>query len=66
MAPYKLTLFSFLDAAGAEQSFTTPDAEAARAHAARHRLLVLRNTYEFVSSEPVADCTGARVVIAGN
>jgi hypothetical protein len=66
MAPYELTLFSFLDAAGAEQSFTTPDAEVARAHAARHRLLVLHNTYEFVSSKPVADFTGARAVIAGD
>jgi hypothetical protein len=66
MAPYQLTLFSFLDAAGAEQPFTTPDREAARAHAARHRLLVLRNTYDFVTSEPVADFTAAPAVIAGD
>jgi hypothetical protein len=65
MAPYKLTLFSFLDEAGVEQSFTTTDFEAARAHAARQRLVVLRNSYEFVSSEPVADFTGDPVVIAG-
>jgi hypothetical protein len=59
-------VFSFLDAAGAEQLFTTTDPEAARTHAARHRLLVLRNTYEFVQSEPVADFTGKEpIVIAG-
>jgi hypothetical protein len=64
MAPYELTLFSFLDEAGAEQTFTTTDPEVARAHAARHRLVVLRNSYEFVSSEPIADFTGDPVVIA--
>jgi hypothetical protein len=66
MAPFELTLFSFLDEAGVEQTFTTTDPEVARAHAARHRLVVLRNSYEFVSSEPVADFTGDPVVIAGN
>ena len=66
MAPYELTLFSFLDAAGVEQPFTTTDPDAARAHAARHGLVVLRNTYEFVQSAPVADFTGAPVVIAGD
>jgi hypothetical protein len=66
MAPYELTLFSFVDAAGAEQPFTTTDPEAARAHAARHGLLVLRNTYEFVTSEPAADFTAAPAVIPGN
>jgi hypothetical protein len=66
MAPYELVLFSFLDAAGVEQSFTTTDPEAARAHAARHRLLVLRNSYEFCNSEPAADFTGAPAVIAGD
>ncbi len=65
MAPLELTLFSFLDAAGAEQPFTTTDPDAARAHAARHGLLVLRNAYEFVQSEPVADFTGDPTVIAG-
>jgi hypothetical protein len=66
MAPFELTLFSFLDEAGVEQPFTTADPEVARAHAARHRLVVLRNSYEFVSSQPVADFTGDRVVIVGN
>jgi hypothetical protein len=66
MAPYELTLFSFLDEAGVEQSFTTTDPEVAHAHAARHRLVVLRNSYEFVSSQPVADFTGDTVVISGN
>jgi hypothetical protein len=66
MAPYELTLYSFLDAAGVEQPFTTADPEAARAHAARHRLLVLRNTYEFAHSQPAADFTGAPAVIAGD
>ena len=66
MAPFVLTLFSFLDAADVEQTFTTTDLEAAHAHAARHGLLVLRNTYEFVTSEPVADFTGAPAVIAGH
>jgi hypothetical protein len=65
-APYELTLFSFLDAAGVEQPFTTTDPEVARTHAARHGLLVLRNTYEFVTSEPVADFTGTPAVIAGD
>jgi hypothetical protein len=55
-----------LDAGGAEQPFTTTDSEAARAHAARERLVVLRNTYEFVQSEPVADYTGPPAVIAGD
>jgi hypothetical protein len=66
MAPFELSLFSFLDAAGVEQAFTTPDPEAAHAHAARHRLLVLHNTYEFVSSQPIADFTNGPTVIAGN
>jgi hypothetical protein len=66
MAPYELTLFSFLDSAGVEQSFTTADAETARQYAAQHGLLVLRNTYEFVTSEPVADFTSGITVIAAN
>jgi hypothetical protein len=66
MAPYELTLFSFLDAAGNEQSFTTTDAETARDHASRHGLVMLRNTYEFVTSQPVTDFTGAPTVIAGD
>src|SRR5262249_33168349 len=64
MAPFELVLFSFLDARGVEQSFTTADADAARAHAASQGLVVLKNTYEFVTSEPVADFTGAAVVIS--
>jgi hypothetical protein len=64
MAPYEVTLYSFLDAAGAEQPFTTSDLEVARAHAAQHGLVVLRNSYEFVSSQPVADFTSDPVVIA--
>jgi hypothetical protein len=66
MAPYELTLFSFLDAAGVEQPFTTTDQEVARAHAAQNGLVMLRNTYEFITSEPVADFTGKPVVIAVN
>jgi hypothetical protein len=66
MAPYELTLFSFLDTAGVEKSLTTTDPQAARAHAAQHGLLMLRNTYEFVNSEPIADFTVAPTVIAGN
>ena len=66
MAPYELTLFSFLDTAGVEQSFTTTDAKVARDHATRHGLLLLRNTYEFVNSDPVADFTVAPTLIAGN
>jgi hypothetical protein len=65
VAPYELTLFSFVDSQGIEQPFTTTDPEAARTHAAQHQLVVLRNTYEFVSSEPAADFTGDPVVIAG-
>src|SRR5256885_812615 len=42
MAPYGLTLFSFLDARGVEQQFTTADPAAAHAYASRHRLVVLR------------------------
>ena len=52
MAPYELTLFSFLDSQGVEQKFTTADPAAAHAHASRHGLVVLRNRYEFVTSEP--------------
>jgi hypothetical protein len=63
MAPFEVTLFSFLDAHGVEQPFTTTDPEVARAHAARHGLTLLRNTYEFVTSEPVADFTSAMVLI---
>jgi hypothetical protein len=66
MASFELTLFSFLDASGLEQSFTSADPEVARAHAAQHGLVVLRNSYEFVSSQPVADFTSDPVVIAGN
>jgi hypothetical protein len=65
MAPFELTLFSFLDAQGVEQAFTTTDARQAREHAARHRLVVLRNRYEFASSEPVADFSGRPTAIAG-
>jgi hypothetical protein len=66
MAPFELTLFSFLDAHGVEQDFTTPDPQVARAHAARHGLVMLRNTHEFTHSEPCADFTGPAAVIAGN
>jgi hypothetical protein len=66
LAPFELALFSFLDAAGVEQTFTTTDLKAARAHAARNGLLVLHNRYEFVTSEPVADFTGTPAVLAGN
>ena len=62
MAPYELTLFSFLNASGVEQVFTTTDPEVAHAHAAKQGLVVLRNTYEFVGSEPVADATGTPAV----
>jgi hypothetical protein len=65
MAPFELTVYSFLDAAGVEQPLTTTDPEQARAHAAQHGFIVLRNTYEFVQSEPVADFTTGLVVIAG-
>jgi hypothetical protein len=64
MAPFELTLFSFLDARGVEQPFTTADERQARAHAALNRLVLLRNTYEFVHSELVADFSGPRAVIA--
>jgi hypothetical protein len=66
MAPFDLTLFSFLDASGVEQPFTTTDPEVARAHAARHKLVLLQNRYEFVTSQPIADFTGGPIVIAGN
>ena len=36
------------------------------ADATRYGLLVLRNTYEFVTSEPVADFSGTPAVIAGD
>jgi hypothetical protein len=58
LAPYELTLFSFTDRHGKEQDFTTTDPNLAQDHAARHGLLILRNRYEFVTSEPVADHTG--------
>lgn len=63
MAPYELTLFSFLDASGVEQPFTTTDPEIAHAHAAEHGLVVLRNTYEFIGSEPVGDFMGTSAVL---
>jgi hypothetical protein len=50
IAPYELTLFSFLDAAGVEQALTITDAEVARDHAAQHGLVLLRNSYEFVQA----------------
>src|SRR5262249_8281356 len=58
LAPFELTLFSFLDPHGKEQDFTTTDPNLAQDHAARPRLLILRNCYEFVTSEPGADYTG--------
>jgi hypothetical protein len=64
MAPYELTLFSFLDSQGVEQDYTTPDPGTAHAYASRHGLVVVRNSYEFVTSEPVADFTGQPVKIA--
>lgn len=63
MAPYELTLFSFLDASGVEQPFTTTDPEIAHAQAAEHGLMVLRNTYEFIGSESVSDFTGTSAVL---
>jgi hypothetical protein len=66
MAPFELTLFSFLDAQGVEQPFTTTDPEIARAHAAEHKLVMLENSYEFVTSQPVAEFSGAPAVIARN
>jgi hypothetical protein len=62
--PYDLTLYSFVDAQGVEQEHTSTDPEQARAHAARYRLLLLRNSYEFVSSEPIPAFTGERATIA--
>jgi hypothetical protein len=64
MAPFELTLFSFLDSRGVEQPFTTTEEQQARAHAVANRLVMLRNTYEFAHSEPVADFSGPRAVIA--
>ena len=58
MAPYQLTLFSFLDAKGVEQSFTTTNPEIAQAHANPHRLLLLRNTYRV--SSPVSPLPTSR------
>jgi hypothetical protein len=66
MAPYELTLFSFLDARGVEQPFTTLDPEQARAHAARHHLVVLRNTYEFVTSEVTDSNPDSPAAIVGD
>ena len=66
MAPFELTLYSFLDAQGVEQEFNTPDHDAALAHAAWHNLVILENTYEFVTSAPIADFTTCPTVIAGN
>jgi hypothetical protein len=66
MAPFELTLYSFLDAEGVEQPFTTTDAQVARDYAARNNLVMLANAYEFVSSQPVADFTADPAVIAGN
>jgi hypothetical protein len=66
MAPFEMTVFSFVDAKGVEQPFTTTDPEQARAHAARHGLVVLRNSYEFVSSVPVADFTGRATLVIGD
>jgi hypothetical protein len=64
-APYELTLYSCVDARGVEQDFTSTDLEQARAHAARNKLVLLRNTYEFVASQPLADFTGRPAAIAG-
>jgi hypothetical protein len=52
---------------GSTRTSTSPkttDEQQARAHAARHRLVVLANSYEFVTSAPVADFTAAPVSIA--
>ena len=65
MAPYELILFSFLDAQGVEQDYTTTDPATAHAYASRRGLVVLRNRYEFVTSEPVADFTGRPARAAG-
>jgi hypothetical protein len=58
LAPYELTLFSFLDSAGKEQDFTTTDPAAAQAHATKHGLVLVRNRYEFVTSELATDAAG--------
>jgi hypothetical protein len=65
LAPYELTLFSFLDADGKEQDFTTTDPAAAQAHASRHGLVILHNRYEFVTSEPLPDPKGNPQAAAG-
>jgi hypothetical protein len=64
MAPFELTLYSFLDAEGVEQPLTTTDEQQARTHAAQHRLVVLANSYEFTTSAPVADFTAGPALIA--
>jgi hypothetical protein len=63
LAPYELTLFSFLDPAGKEQDFTTTDPSLAQSHATQHGLMILQNRYEFVTSEPLPDPKGNRPTV---
>ena len=60
---WSITVYSFENAAGIEQSFRTQDAEEAREYAREKGFRADRNVYEFVDSETVCDFT-AQVVEA--
>jgi len=55
---FEIVLFSFEDAMGEQQKYTTRDAALAQAHARKHKLRCIRNVYEAVDAGIAWNFTG--------
>lgn len=55
---WEVEVYTFEDADGVEQTFTTQDAEEAKEYAREHGYRAVRNVYEFADSETLCDFTG--------
>jgi hypothetical protein len=54
----EITLYSFEDAEGNEETFTTLNYDEAREHAIQHQLRLIAQTYEYTDQEMLWDYTG--------
>jgi hypothetical protein len=50
-----IEVYSFEDADGTEQGYTTQDYSEAKRYAQEYRLLIIANTFEWSEAEPVDD-----------